>query len=124
MAPPMGPAPLPPLEEIDDCVSTGGAGGGEDGREATAVVVVATAVVVVATRVVGVASTVMPSQLEAAEALLRVEERDVSTAAEEAVVGTAMVAVMMTEAASTVMATALVGTPAARAMSSARDGVS
>ena len=61
-------------------------------------------------------STVMPSAAEAAAAVPRVEESVVCTWVEVLEAGTAMVAVMITEAAVTAMVTAEASTPAADAI--------
>ena len=69
-----------------------------------------------ATTIVGDDSTVMPSAAEAAAAVPRVEESVVCTWVEVLEAGTAMVAVMITEAAVTAMVTAEASTPAADAI--------
>ena len=68
-----------------------------------------------ATTAVGVSSTVMPRREEAAVALGREALSTVWTSAEVVEAGTAMVAVMSTEAAATVMVTAEASTPASAA---------
>ena len=64
----------------------------------------------------GVASTVMPRAVDAVAAVARLEEREVCTAAAVVAAGTAMVAVMITEAAATLTETSAASTPAAVAM--------
>jgi uncharacterized membrane protein YgcG len=64
----------------------------------------------------GISSIVMPSAVEAAAALPRVEESEVCTVAAVVVAGTAMVAVMSTLPAVTAMVTSDLSTPAAVAM--------
>ena len=61
----------------------------------------------------GFSSIVMPSAVEAAAAVPRVEASEVSTAAAVVEAGTAMVAVMSTLPAVTAMVTSDVSTPAA-----------
>ena len=65
---------------------------------------------------VGTASTVMPSAALAAAVVPRLEETVLCTAAAVVVAGTAMVAVMITEAACTLMVTSEASTPAAVAI--------
>ena len=66
---------------------------------------------------VGTASTVMPSAVEAAAAVARVEVSEVCTAAGVVEAGTAMVAMMITEPAATLMVTSEASsTPAAVAI--------
>ena len=65
---------------------------------------------------VGTASTVMPSAALAAAVVPRLEETVLCTAATVVVAGTAMVAVMITEAACTLMVTSEASTPAAVAI--------
>ena len=62
---------------------------------------------------VGTPSIVMPSALEAASAVLRVEESEAFTAAAVVEAGTAMVAVMITLAAVMAMITGNLSSPAA-----------
>ena len=73
---------------------------------------------------VGTASTVMPSAALATEAVPRLEETVLCTAATVVVAGTAMVAVMITEAAVTLMVTSDASTPAAVAILCRRPEVS
>ena len=82
----------------------GGDGGGEGGEGGGA-----------ATTMVGADSTVMPSALVAAVAVGRAAESVSCTRVEVVEAGTAMVAVMSTEAAATVMVTAEASTPASAA---------
>merc|ERR1740130_574531 len=82
----------------------GGGGGGEGGEGGGA-----------ATTMVGADSTVMPSALVAAVAVGRAAESVACTRVEVVEAGTAMVAVMSTEAAATVMVTAEASTPASSA---------
>ena len=71
--------------------------------------------------ILGSDSTVMPSAAEAAAAVPRVEASEVCTAAGVVEAGTAMVAVMITEAAATLMVTSEASsTPAAVAIFSRR----
>ena len=63
--------------------------------------------------IVGIPSTEMPSALEAASAVRRVEESEAFTAAAVVEAGTAMVAVMITLAAAMVMVTGSLYPPAA-----------
>ena len=64
----------------------------------------------------GTASTGMPSTADASAAVARLVESRACTVAAVVVVGTSMVAVMITEAAATLMITADASTPAAVAM--------
>ena len=64
----------------------------------------------------GTASTVMPSTADASAAVARLAESTVCTAAAVVVIGTSMVAVMITEAAATLRITAVASRPAAVAM--------
>ena len=73
---------------------------------------------------VGTPSIVMPSALEAASAVLRVEESEAFTAAAVVEAGTAMLAVMSTLAAATVTVTAEASTPATVAIELRREVVS
>ena len=73
---------------------------------------------------VGTASTVMPSAALATAAVPRLEEIVLCTAATVVVAGTAMVAVMITEAAVTLMVTSDASTPAAVAILCRRPEVS
>ena len=82
-------------------VTRGGGEGGEGGGAATTMV--------------GTDSTVMPSALVAAVAVGRATESVVCTSVEAFEAGTAIVAVMSTEAAATVMVTAEASTPASSA---------
>ena len=61
----------------------------------------------------GADSTVTPSALDAASAVPRVEDREVDIVAAVLEAGTAIVAVIITEAAATAMVTADESTPAA-----------
>ena len=66
--------------------------------------------------IVGTPSTEIPSALEAASAVRRVEESEAFTAAAVVEAGTAMVAVMITLAAVMAMVTGNLSTPAAVAI--------
>jgi len=98
----------------------GGAGGGGEVGSGGAKLVESVTVLVM----VGTASTVMPSAALATAAVPRLEETVLCTAATVVVAGTAMVAVMITEAAVTLMVTSDASTPAAVAIFCRRPEVS